>query len=368
MLLRASRVLRACRGTGVSAGGCSGGGGSSSSSRAAAAVGVVVAAGAAAAGSAAAVRADSDEEYAACFAPGTNGFPNLTAGEWEPNWDGRAPPKDAPDALKKALRKAPTRHLILIRHGQYDLNYEGEDGDPPLTELGELQAKLTGEHIAAWASSTFQSNPKDTPRPIKISNVYCSDVKRARQTAEIISAALHRSDAYAPADATLHTPDPMLAEGAPCSVPNWRPYPSQLFADGARIEAAFRKYFHRSVDGWRANYKYQAALKKAEKAGDPAPDPPSYDAENDEEGNDTYELVVCHGNVIRYFMCRALQLPPTGWLRLATYNCGLSHFQIRPSGSVSMLGQNYPTPPPHHTHVAAYHPLPAAVRCHLATA
>ena len=37
-------------------------------------------------------------------------------------------------------------------------------------------------------------------------------------------------------------------------------------------------------------------------------------------------------------MCRALQLPPTGWLRLATYNCGLSRFQIRPTGSVSMLG------------------------------
>ena len=35
---------------------------------------------------------------------------------------------------------------------------------------------------------------------------------------------------------------------------------------------------------------------------------------------------------------RALQLPPGGWLRLATYNCGLSHFQIRNSGSVSMFG------------------------------
>ncbi len=273
------------------------------------------------------------DDYEACFAPGTNSYPLLKYGEWETNWDGRAPPADAPSALKKALRKAPTRHLILIRHGQYDLNYEGEDGDPPLTELGELQAKLTGEHIAKWASSTFQSNPKDTPKPIKISNIYCSDVKRARQTAGIISDALHCSSAYGPHDAELHVPDPMLAEGAPCSVPNWQPYPSQLYEDGARIEAAFRKYFKRSVDGWRANFKYSAALKKAEKTSEKPPDPPSYE---DEE--DTYELIVCHGNVIRYCMCRALQLPPTGWLRLATYNCGLTHFQIRSSGSVSMFG------------------------------
>jgi serine/threonine-protein phosphatase PGAM5 len=125
----------------------------------------------------------------------------------------------------------------------------------------------------------------------------------------------------------------MLAEGAPCAVPNWQPYPSQLFEDGARIEAAFRKYFKRSVDGWRANYKYSAALKTAEKKKEEPPPPPSY-----EDDEDTYELIVCHGNVIRYFMCRALQLPPTGWLRLATYNCGLSRFQIRPTGSVSMLG------------------------------
>ena len=253
---------------------------------------------------------------------------------------------------------APTRHLILIRHGQYDLKYEGEDGDPPLTELGELQVSphssppaagaaevfsdrsrvvisppavlqllvlqrspptdclcLQGEAhgrahrfvifrfvpvcfsrvcflfslvfwTAKWAHSTFQSNPKDTPKPIKISEIHCSDVKRARQTAEIIAAALARSSAYGAEDGVLNTPDPMLAEGAPCAGPNWRPYPSQLFEDGARIEAAYRKYFKRSVDGWRANFKFEAALKKAKKKGEEPPSPPSYE---DEE--DTYELV-----------------------------------------------------------------------------
>ena len=53
-----------------------------------------------------------------------------------------------------------------------------------------------------------------------------------------------------------------------------------------------------------------------------------------------YEVIVCHGNVIRYFFMRALQLPPEAWLRLCTFNCSLTYFTIRPTGGVScrMLG------------------------------
>jgi hypothetical protein len=49
--------------------------------------------------------------------------------------------------------------------------------------------------------------------------------------------------------------------------------------DGARIEAAFRKYIHRA---------------------------------DVEQKNDSVEIIVCHANVIRYFVCRALQLPAEG--------------------------------------------------------
>ena len=87
--------------------------------------------------------------YADCMAPGTGSFPALEYGDgsWEQNWDGRAPPASAPDGLKRRLRRAPTRHLILIRHGQYDLKSET---DPPLTELGREQAAKTGAHLAKW--------------------------------------------------------------------------------------------------------------------------------------------------------------------------------------------------------------------------
>jgi len=48
-------------------------------------------------------------------------------------------------------------------------------------------------------------------------------------------------------------------------------YFQQFYQDGARIEAAFRKYFYR--------------------------------ADRSQE-KDSYEILVCHANVIRYFVCR----------------------------------------------------------------
>ena len=50
-------------------------------------------------------------------------------------------------------------------------------------------------------------------------------------------------------------------------------YMLQYFQDGARIEAAFRKYFHRA-------------------------DP--------EQKADSVEIIICHANVIRYFVCRSV--------------------------------------------------------------
>lgn len=49
----------------------------------------------------------------------------------------------------------------------------------------------------------------------------------------------------------------------------------QYHEDGARIEAAFRRYIHRA-------------------------DP--------KQKEDSYEIIVCHANVIRYFVCRCVWL------------------------------------------------------------
>lgn len=99
----------------------------------------------------------------------------------------------------------------------------------------------------------------------------------------------------------------------------------QFFRDGARIEAAFRRYF------WRADASQKS---------------------------DTYTLIVGHGNVIRYFVCRALQFPPEAWLRLHLNHGSITWLTIQPSGNVSIrcLGDSGYMPPQYLTSRAAKNP------------
>ncbi|XP_059977984.1 serine/threonine-protein phosphatase PGAM5, mitochondrial isoform X6 [Lagenorhynchus albirostris] len=109
----------------------------------------------------------------------------------------------------------------------------------------------------------------------------------------------------------------LLREGAPIEpdppVSHWKPE-AVYYEDGARIEAAFRNYIH------RADTKQQ---------------------------EDSYEIFICHANVIRYIVCRALQFPPEGWLRLSLNNGSITHLVVRPDGRVALrtLGDTGFMPP-----------------------
>ena len=48
------------------------------------------------------------------------------------------------------------------------------------------------------------------------------------------------------------------------------------------------------------------------------------------------DILVCHGNVIRYFMCRGLQVTPDAWLRFGIHNGSISVLNMGPSGRVSV--------------------------------
>jgi len=196
-----------------------------------------------------------------------------SATKWNSNWDAREeestlnPPKVS-------------RNIILVRHGQYNLEGK-EDDERYLTELGLEQAKLTGSRLAEMG--------------LPYTSITVSKMKRAIQTADLI----HDSLPQVP----LHPQDGILNEGAPVKAEprgSWRPdYHSEV--DGARIEAAFRKYFHRAK--------------------------PS-------QTEDSYEIIVCHANVIRYFLMRALQLPPEAWLRFSLRHASFTWIVIRPDGNV----------------------------------
>lgn len=44
---------------------------------------------------------------------------------WDTNWDGKEPPEGTPrEEVRRIREEGVTRHIILIRHGQYDETYK----------------------------------------------------------------------------------------------------------------------------------------------------------------------------------------------------------------------------------------------------
>ncbi|XP_050931006.1 serine/threonine-protein phosphatase PGAM5, mitochondrial isoform X2 [Lates calcarifer] len=225
----------------------------------------------------------------------TNHTPAPTGHAWDFNWDKRDPSVLSNGKKKESATEDPTseqdngkpkatRNILLIRHSQYNLS-GSSDKERILTPLGREQAELTGQRLAALG--------------LKYDVLIHSSMARATETANIIS---------------KHLPGPgvelvscdLLREGAPIEpvppVTHWKP-DAVYHEDGARIEAAFRRYIHRA-------------------------DP--------KQKEDSYEIIVCHANVIRYFVCRALQFPPEGWLRMGLNNGSITWLTIRPSGRVAL--------------------------------
>lgn len=262
--------------------------------------------------------------------------------QWDSDWDGRKPESTGDkhkdhDNSRYIRKHGITRHIILVRHGQYD-ETDREDEKRILTPLGREQAELTGKRLAEMIKGIDQQFGPCGVKTIRVSNL-----ARAKETADIIAREL--PDSVVKAD-----PDPLLNEGRPChTVPSGRVGPSTIKKTDVgheRIEEAFNKYFLRA-DAPKLPSK---ELNPDENENDiEISDPSEGNAENDEIKDEDelephpqheFEIIVCHANVIRYFMCRALQLPPEAWLRMCTFNCSLNYVTIRPTGSVSvrMLG------------------------------
>lgn len=143
---------------------------------------------------------------------------------WDNNWDKRAPfslvkplkadasPEEENNYNAKIEKHKPTatRHLILIRHGQYNLA-GATDPERILTELGRAQAKHTGERL--------------TELKIPIDHVVISTMARAQETGKIILKCTQLSHL------SLEN-DPLIEEGAPVApeppVGHWRPEPSVM--------------------------------------------------------------------------------------------------------------------------------------------
>ena len=59
------------------------------------------------------------------------------------------------------------------------------------------------------------------------------------------------------------------------------------------------------------------------------------------------QLIVAHGNVIRFWVCRALGISEESWLRFSVYNCSLTWLEVYHDGTTTlrMLGDVGHMPP-----------------------
>lgn len=193
------------------------------------------------------------------------------------------------------------RTAYLIRHGQYyqrkdptitpdePANY-GVDGDEiardgGLTAVGMQQAELTAQRL--------QSLPID--------HIYASTLPRAMQTATIIAQALPQVPIISNRDLWECIPH------VPTALAAWADdYPAAaLKRDQEQAAAAFERYFQPT-----------------------------------ENNTNKQDVIVCHGNLIRYFVCRVLQVSLDAWINMHPYNGGVSTVQIQADGECKLISFN----------------------------
>jgi serine/threonine-protein phosphatase PGAM5 len=226
--------------------------------------------------------------------------------KWDYNWDRLQP---AETTTLSSSTTTTTRVIFLIRHGQFNQKGKG-DAKHDLTDLGKRQALLCGKRL------------RDViPEGVLPTRIISSTMTRAEETASII-----RNEYFKEVD-VIEKSD-LIREGGPCrpEPDTWTAYggpsESEYFKDSARIEAGFRWLFHRPK---------AIATNDNKKDGDE-----KNKKELKEEPTTTHEIVVCHGNVIRYSLLRLLQLPPEAWLRFSLYNGSITRVELRSDGLVSV--------------------------------
>lgn len=172
--------------------------------------------------------------------------------------------------------------LYLVRHGAYAYD-ETSAGEGSLTDIGREQASLTAQRLASLPMRTIR----------------CSTLQRAAETASIIGA-------HFPSLAIRSARN--LCECIPC-VPSDEAHhfadmtPKEIEKGATQASKAFERHF---------------TFPRRESS----------------------EVIVCHGNLIRYLVCRVLRINPEYWMRLSSHNCGISTIALFSDGFMQLVSYN----------------------------
>jgi serine/threonine-protein phosphatase PGAM5 len=175
----------------------------------------------------------------------------------------------------------PVRTVWLIRHGEYEHGVESPD-EGGLVALGRQQARILATRLDGC--------------PVAFTSLQFSTMTRARETAEILAAQF-----------------PDLAPQAfddirECAPTTWRQdimdelEPGEAEACEANLVAAGERLFRPATGS-----------------------------------ADEHDLIVCHGNVIRWFVTRTLKVDPHAWLGMSIANCSITVIQVRADGRMKLV-------------------------------
>ena len=177
----------------------------------------------------------------------------------------------------------PAMHtIVLVRHGQYDSVPGGDERlVMGLSPLGVAQARLAGARLSAW------------PQPFD--GLYVSPLRRARETAATIGESLRGSHFEIDEDLAECTPATHRTEITAGETPE------DIAACQAQLDRVFAHYFKPA-------------------AGKPRTD-----------------MLVCHGNVIRYLVTRALGVDSQAWLEMSVGHASLTVIRVEADGRIKLI-------------------------------
>ena len=174
------------------------------------------------------------------------------------------------------------RTVYLVRHGAYDVSSDTDSPDGPgLVPLGIAQARLVGARLRGL--------------PATITMLITSTMTRARETAAVVHESLpsvptQESNLLRECTPTMHVTVKSDAEAEKAQR-----------ACQATLDEVFRRYFA-----------------------------PAHDSEE-------HDVLVCHGNVIRYLVTKALGVDTRSWTGMMVGHASLTVVRIRANGSMAVL-------------------------------
>jgi serine/threonine-protein phosphatase PGAM5 len=182
------------------------------------------------------------------------------------------------------------RTLYLIRHGQYDTGVAHRDGGN-LTELGIQQAKYAARalehlHISAIHSSTMI-------RAVETANAIAQILNLDYQTSDLLREA-------------IPSIPPRIAEHILALMQNDPSFTHEtIHEERKRADTAFEHFFTAPED-----------------------DAP------------IHEVLVCHGNILRYLTCRALDINVDTWAKMNINHCAITSISVDSQGRMRLVTHN----------------------------